>query len=85
MAKVIQWLLLSLVFSIVVEWIGMLLWWPEEGVHGELILKPLREADRSLGSDYANGSLSTLFAVWECFQLFQPAYHRRVIYGCDDG
>ena len=32
MAKVIQWLLLSLVFSILVEWIGMLLWWPEEGL-----------------------------------------------------
>jgi integrating conjugative element membrane protein (TIGR03747 family) len=32
MAKVIQWLLLSLVFSILVEWIGMLLWWPDEGL-----------------------------------------------------
>ena len=31
-AKVIQWLLLSLVFSILVEWIGMLLWWPDEGL-----------------------------------------------------
>ena len=30
-AKVIQWLLLSLLFSILVEWAGMLLWWPEEG------------------------------------------------------
>jgi len=31
-AKIIQWLLLSLVFSILVEWIGMLLWWPDEGL-----------------------------------------------------
>ena len=31
-AKVIQWLLLSLVFSILVEWIGMLFWWPDEGL-----------------------------------------------------
>jgi len=54
-------------------------------VHGELILKPLREADRARGSEFSNGSISTLFAVWECLQLLQPVYHRRVSYGCDDG
>jgi hypothetical protein len=54
-------------------------------VHGELIIKPLREADRFLCSESANGSLSTLFAVWECLQLLQPAYHRRVSYGHNDG
>ena len=31
-AKVIQWILLSLLFSIIVEWAGMVLWWPEEGI-----------------------------------------------------
>ena len=31
-AKIIQWLLLSLVFSILIEWVGMVLWWPEEGI-----------------------------------------------------
>ena len=31
-AKVIQWLLLSLVFSIIIEWAGMVLWWPDEGI-----------------------------------------------------
>ena len=31
-AKVIQWILLSLVFSIIVEWAGMVLWWPDEGI-----------------------------------------------------
>ncbi len=31
-AKVIQWLLLSLLFSIVIEWVGMVLWWPDEGI-----------------------------------------------------
>ena len=31
-AKVIQWLLFSLLFSIIVEWAGMVLWWPDEGV-----------------------------------------------------
>jgi integrating conjugative element membrane protein (TIGR03747 family) len=30
--KVIQWLLLSLLFSILVEWAGMVLWWPDEGL-----------------------------------------------------
>jgi integrating conjugative element membrane protein (TIGR03747 family) len=31
-AKAIQWVLLSLVFSIIIEWIGLVLWWPEEGI-----------------------------------------------------
>ena len=31
-AKAIQWLLLSLLFSIIIEWIGMVAWWPEEGI-----------------------------------------------------
>lgn len=32
LAKLVQWLLLSLVFSILVEWAGMVLWWPDEGL-----------------------------------------------------
>jgi integrating conjugative element membrane protein (TIGR03747 family) len=31
-AKVIQWLLLSLLFSIIIEWAGMVLWWQDEGL-----------------------------------------------------
>jgi integrating conjugative element membrane protein (TIGR03747 family) len=31
-AKVIQWVLFSLVFSIIIEWAGMVLWWPDEGL-----------------------------------------------------
>jgi integrating conjugative element membrane protein (TIGR03747 family) len=31
-AKAIQWVLFSLVFSIIIEWVGMALWWPEEGI-----------------------------------------------------
>ena len=31
-AQCLKWLFLSLVFSIVIEWIGMLLWWEEQGV-----------------------------------------------------
>lgn len=29
---VVRWLLISLVFSIVMEWLGMVFWWPEEGL-----------------------------------------------------
>jgi integrating conjugative element membrane protein (TIGR03747 family) len=32
LAQAIQWLLLSLIFSIIIEWAGMVLWWPEEGL-----------------------------------------------------
>jgi len=31
-AKTLQWLLLSLLFSILTEWAGMVLWWPDEGI-----------------------------------------------------
>jgi integrating conjugative element membrane protein (TIGR03747 family) len=31
LAQGIKWLLLSLVFSILTEWVGMAIWWPEEG------------------------------------------------------
>ncbi len=31
-AKVILWILFSLLFSIVIEWAGMVLWWPDEGI-----------------------------------------------------
>jgi integrating conjugative element membrane protein (TIGR03747 family) len=30
-AQGIKWLLLSLVFSVLVEWLGMAFWWPDEG------------------------------------------------------
>ncbi len=29
--KVLGWLILGLVFSILAEWLGMTFWWPEEG------------------------------------------------------
>ena len=31
-AKAVQWVLFSLVFSIIIEWAGMVFWWPEEGI-----------------------------------------------------
>ena len=39
-AKVFQWLLLSLLFSILIEWAGMVLWWPEQGLeHSRAMLE----------------------------------------------
>jgi integrating conjugative element membrane protein (TIGR03747 family) len=32
LAQGIKWLLLSLVFSILIEWAGMVLWWPDQGL-----------------------------------------------------
>jgi integrating conjugative element membrane protein (TIGR03747 family) len=32
LAKGVQWLLLALLFSILTEWVGMVLWWPDEGL-----------------------------------------------------
>ncbi len=34
--QLIYWLLLSLLFSIIVEWIGMVFWWPDEGANHSL-------------------------------------------------
>jgi len=31
-AQAVKWLVFSLLFSIVVEWTGMVLWWPEQGL-----------------------------------------------------
>ena len=54
-------------------------------VHGELILNLQREAGIALGSEPANGSCAMWFAVLDYLQPHQPAYHRRVSYGCDVG
>ncbi len=32
LAQGIKWLLLSLVFSVIIEWVGMAAWWPDEGL-----------------------------------------------------
>ena len=32
LARGVKWLLLSLVFSILTEWVGMAFWWPEQGL-----------------------------------------------------
>ncbi len=36
MLQLVYWLLLALIFSILIEWIGMTVWWPEEGVNHSL-------------------------------------------------
>lgn len=38
-AQAAKWLLFSLLFSIVIEWIGIKLWWPEQGLeHSRMML-----------------------------------------------
>jgi integrating conjugative element membrane protein (TIGR03747 family) len=38
-AQAFKWLLFSLLFSIVIEWIGIKLWWPEQGLeHSRMML-----------------------------------------------
>jgi len=38
-SQAILWLLFSLLFSIIVEWVGMVLWWPEQGLdHSRMML-----------------------------------------------
>ncbi len=40
LAKVVQWLLLALLFSVLTEWAGMVFWWPEEGIqHSRAMLE----------------------------------------------
>lgn len=38
--QVVFWLLVSLLFSIIIEWVGMTVWWPDEGAaHSERMLE----------------------------------------------
>ncbi len=49
-AKIIQWLLLALTLAVVIEWVGMTWWWPEEGVaHSQRILSA---EQRYLGAEF---------------------------------
>jgi len=50
------WLFVSLLFSILVEWIGMIFWWPEQGTHHSLTM-----LSNELG--YLSGDLRTSLAV----------------------
>ena len=55
----IQWILLSLLFSIIVEWAGMVLWWPEEGTeHTAAPCSPRRSAIRVRTSDAVSSHLT---------------------------
>jgi len=47
-AQIIQWLIFSLIFSIIIEWAGMILWWSDEGLdHSRIMLvKEIQYLDR---------------------------------------
>lgn len=52
----VRWLLLSLILSIVIEWIGMAFWWPEEGLaHSRRMLE---HELRYLDGDYRHSLLT---------------------------
>ena len=58
---------------------------PKLPVHGELMVKPLREADKALGSESANERFSTWSAICDRLPLLQPARRRRESCVRDDG
>ena len=47
-ARLVMWILLSLVFSVIIEWVGMPLWWPQQGTdHSrEMLVRELGYLDR---------------------------------------
>ncbi|MEZ5489116.1 MAG: TIGR03747 family integrating conjugative element membrane protein [Gammaproteobacteria bacterium] len=57
LAQCLKWLILSLVFSILIEWIGMALWWQEQGVaHSrQMLVNELQ----FLGADFHRSWLTT--------------------------
>jgi integrating conjugative element membrane protein (TIGR03747 family) len=56
-AKVIQWLLLSLLFSIIIEWAGMVLWWSDEGIEHSRAM--LARDISNLESDFRRSVVTT--------------------------
>ena len=55
-AQCLKWLFLSLIFSILVEWIGMMFWWEEQGLgHSRQMLVAELQF---LGSDFQNSWLT---------------------------
>ena len=71
-AKILQWLMLSLLFSILTEWVGMVLWWPDEGVeHSRTMLA--REISY-LDSDFRR-SIVTSDPARFAKQIAENTYH----------
>ncbi len=71
-AQAIKWLLFSLLFSIVIEWIGIKLWWPEQGLeHSRTMLS--REISY-LNTDFRR-SFMTSDPAHFAKQVADGAYH----------
>ncbi len=54
--RLLYWLVLALFFSIIIEWVGMIFWWPEEGANHSLAM-----LSAELG--YLSGDLRTSLLV----------------------
>jgi integrating conjugative element membrane protein (TIGR03747 family) len=59
--RLLYWLWLSLLFSILVEWVGMVFWWPEQGANHSLNM-----LSTELG--YLSGDLRTTLVVSDAAQ-----------------
>ena len=72
LAQCLKWLLLSLVFSILLEWIGMVFWWEEQGVQHS---RQMLQSELSyLDGDFRR-SLLTPDPVRFASDLARRAYH----------
>ena len=60
-AKIIQWLFLSLLFSMIIEWAGMVLWWPDEGV--EHSRNMLTKETSYLETDFRKSVITSLLSL----------------------
>ncbi len=54
---VLLWLLFSLVFSIIIEWVGMVLWWPDEGLEHSRSM--LAKEISYLGTDFTRSVVTS--------------------------
>ena len=84
LAQGVQWLLLALLFSILTEWVGMVFWWPEEGLQHS---RSMLEAEISyLDSDFRRSVMTsspagfakafadkTYYVLFEFTGLAEPA------------
>lgn len=48
-AKVVQWLLLAWILSVLIEWVGMTWWWPEKGTEHSRVMLDIERSNLDRG------------------------------------
>ena len=71
-AQIIQWLIFSLIFSIIIEWAGMVFWWLDEGIDHSRTM--LAEEIHYLDTDFRK-SIVTSDPVRFAKQVADKSYH----------